>query len=309
MVSPVSYKTSFSTSDLGLSKGYSYAFNGMEKDDEHTQGKYDFGARIYDSRLGRWLAIDPLSMKYTSLNPYNFVANSPLLYVDKDGKEISALTPNAKLAFYSIIAIGLSGGMNSDESGDNNQALTDFFINSSMSSKFKGAKFTFAYTEDAAKKFKKIKKKLKKTLTAQQVTFADDLFNAIESKNEVFISKVNTDRLHSKIELADGQYTTITNDEFAAGYLVRDISVGGDKAVQIIILDKNHDDAEVVKKALAGAETINSGNDITGTNKKTPSTTFNANLATKETEVDAAVSDGESKFSSDNSGDSTSDDE
>ena len=36
---------------------YKYGFNGKEKDNEVNVdgGDYDFGARIYDSRLGRWL--------------------------------------------------------------------------------------------------------------------------------------------------------------------------------------------------------------------------------------------------------------
>jgi len=40
---------------------YRRGFNGMEKDDEF-KGKgnsYDFGARMYDPRVGRWLTIDP----------------------------------------------------------------------------------------------------------------------------------------------------------------------------------------------------------------------------------------------------------
>lgn len=48
----------------------------------------DFGARIYDSRVGRWLSLDPLQKKYPSLSPYNFAANSPLYFVDVDGKDI-----------------------------------------------------------------------------------------------------------------------------------------------------------------------------------------------------------------------------
>jgi RHS repeat-associated protein len=65
---------------------YRYGFNGMEKDDEHTQGKYDFGARIYDGRLGRWLAIDPRMQDLPGYTPYNFVANNPMRYIDPDGK-------------------------------------------------------------------------------------------------------------------------------------------------------------------------------------------------------------------------------
>ena len=41
---------------------YKYGFNGMENDDDINVdgGSYDFGGRIYDSRLGRWLSLDPL---------------------------------------------------------------------------------------------------------------------------------------------------------------------------------------------------------------------------------------------------------
>jgi RHS repeat-associated protein len=69
---------------------YRYGFNGQEKDDETTVngGDYDFGARIYDSRLGRWLAVDPVSAKYPYLSPYTFTGNSPILFVDPNGKEI-----------------------------------------------------------------------------------------------------------------------------------------------------------------------------------------------------------------------------
>jgi RHS repeat-associated protein len=60
----------------------------MEKDDEHSQGRYDFGARVYDSRLGRWLAVDGLVGKYPSLSPYTYVRNIPIRYIDSDGNEI-----------------------------------------------------------------------------------------------------------------------------------------------------------------------------------------------------------------------------
>jgi RHS repeat-associated protein len=69
--------------------GYRYTFNGMEKDDE-VKGKgnsYDFGARMYDSRLGRWLTIDPLAGKYPNFSPYSFCENNPIYFKDPDGKD------------------------------------------------------------------------------------------------------------------------------------------------------------------------------------------------------------------------------
>ncbi|CAG5087384.1 hypothetical protein CRYO30217_03469 [Parvicella tangerina] len=61
----------------------------MEKDDEVKGGgnSYDFGARMYDSRLGRWLSIDELAGKYPNESPFNFVSNIPIIHVDPDGRE------------------------------------------------------------------------------------------------------------------------------------------------------------------------------------------------------------------------------
>jgi RHS repeat-associated protein len=71
-------------------EAYRYAFNGKESDKEvyGEDNAYDFGARMYDARIGRWFTSDPLDYKYPNFSPYSFVANSPLLFVDKDGKDI-----------------------------------------------------------------------------------------------------------------------------------------------------------------------------------------------------------------------------
>ncbi len=71
-------------------ESYRRGFNGMEKDEEVKGGgnSYDFGARIYDARVGRWLTIDPLSGKYPSYTPYSFCNNNGIIYIDPDGKDI-----------------------------------------------------------------------------------------------------------------------------------------------------------------------------------------------------------------------------
>ena len=53
--------------------GYKYGFNGKEKSSEISLEECDFGARIYDGRLGRWLSVDPLQLKYTDYPLINFV--------------------------------------------------------------------------------------------------------------------------------------------------------------------------------------------------------------------------------------------
>ncbi len=69
--------------------GYRFGFNGMEKDDEvkGNGNSLDFGARIYDPRIGRWLSTDPLQAKYPSLSPYNISFNNPIQYMDPDGRD------------------------------------------------------------------------------------------------------------------------------------------------------------------------------------------------------------------------------
>jgi RHS repeat-associated protein len=56
---------------------YRFHFNGKETDNEvYGEGNvYDFGARVYDPRLGRWMSVDP-------------VANCPLILIDPDGERI-----------------------------------------------------------------------------------------------------------------------------------------------------------------------------------------------------------------------------
>ncbi len=99
-----------------VESGYRFGFNGMEKDDE-AKGEgnsYDFGARIYDSRLGRWLSLDPLQSKYPSHTPYCFVNNMPIWAIDPDGKDVITLSDpdGAATAGHQAVLIGdeKSGG-------------------------------------------------------------------------------------------------------------------------------------------------------------------------------------------------------
>jgi RHS repeat-associated protein len=66
-----------------------YGFNGMESDDEVSGAKnsYDFGARLYNPRIARWLSTDAYESKYPSSTPYNFAVNNPLLFIDPDGND------------------------------------------------------------------------------------------------------------------------------------------------------------------------------------------------------------------------------
>ncbi len=70
-------------------------FNGMEKDGEFTgsQSHYDFGARILDTRIGRWLSVDPYFAMYPDYSAYAFGLDNPIYWIDRDGNSVKA-TPS-----------------------------------------------------------------------------------------------------------------------------------------------------------------------------------------------------------------------
>ncbi len=80
---------------------YRFGFNGKENDNEvkGTGNQLDFGARIYDPRLGRWLSVDPMAHKYPHISPYAFTVNNPIIFIDDDGKEPITAIIDALTAF------------------------------------------------------------------------------------------------------------------------------------------------------------------------------------------------------------------
>jgi len=47
---------------------------------------YDFGARMYDARLGIFTSVDPLAHKMPGWSPYAAFADNPVIYIDPTGK-------------------------------------------------------------------------------------------------------------------------------------------------------------------------------------------------------------------------------
>lgn len=68
--------------------GHRYGFNGKERDkDMHSLTAYDYGFRIYNPAIGKFLSVDPLMKDYPSWSPYPFAMNSPISGIDLDGLE------------------------------------------------------------------------------------------------------------------------------------------------------------------------------------------------------------------------------
>jgi RHS repeat-associated protein len=67
--------------------GYRYGFNSMEKDDEikGSGNSYDFGARIYDPRVGKFLMVDFFESKFAYQATYLISGNDPIRFSDLGG--------------------------------------------------------------------------------------------------------------------------------------------------------------------------------------------------------------------------------
>ncbi len=75
---------------------YRYGFNGKEMDNEvkGIGNQQDYGMRISDPRLGRFLSVDPISKDYPWYTPYQFAGNMPIWAIDLDGLEEKKATIN-----------------------------------------------------------------------------------------------------------------------------------------------------------------------------------------------------------------------
>lgn len=78
----------FGRTHSASSSKYRYGFNGKERDTEiASTTTYDYGFRIYNPALGKFLSVDPLSKSYPWYTPYQFAGNNPIKFIDLDGLE------------------------------------------------------------------------------------------------------------------------------------------------------------------------------------------------------------------------------
>lgn len=89
----------------GSTDTYRYGFNGKEKDDD-VKGEglhYNYGFRVYDPRLGKFLSQDPLFKGFPHYSPYQFAGNSPIMNIDLDGLEELPVTASRLVVTNTVI--------------------------------------------------------------------------------------------------------------------------------------------------------------------------------------------------------------
>jgi len=63
-------------------------YTGYELNQEGGLGLYHAGARLYDPEVGRFMQQDRFKDKYPSMSPYQYAANSPIVFIDVHGDSI-----------------------------------------------------------------------------------------------------------------------------------------------------------------------------------------------------------------------------
>jgi RHS repeat-associated protein len=75
-------------SEKKMCSSYLFGFNGKERENEvYGEGNtYSFEARTFDSRIGKWLSLDPREREYPWQTPYAYFANCPITKIDFMGE-------------------------------------------------------------------------------------------------------------------------------------------------------------------------------------------------------------------------------
>ena len=92
-------------------EAYRFGFNGKENDkDFGNQLIQDYGFRLYNPAIAKFLSVDPLAPSYPDLTTYQFASNSPISGSDLDGLEyLLEIYPNTSQEREAFIGILNSG--------------------------------------------------------------------------------------------------------------------------------------------------------------------------------------------------------
>jgi RHS repeat-associated protein len=84
----------------------------IQKERDRESGLNSFGARFQQPAIGRWLSPDPLEERGGGLNPYAYVNQNPVKFLDSDGREIKITRTQIEQMYNEFAAGRLNQGSN-----------------------------------------------------------------------------------------------------------------------------------------------------------------------------------------------------
>ncbi len=161
-----------------------YLFTGKEWQAQDGVDLYDFGARFYQPRFGKWLSIDPLAEEYMGISPYAYCGNDPVNRVDPDG-QASKKVINNRTNTITIL--------------QNLYATGSYYNDAKRSADFWNRQTGLHYTDDTGRTYQvRFKLSVRNVINPHKEAVADDMgnsyqINQIEQNNttgdsEVFIN-------------------------------------------------------------------------------------------------------------------------
>lgn len=200
------------TFSLTNDTSYRFGFNGKE-DDNDIEGKgnsLDFGDRIYDPRLGRWLSVDPSEEKFAAIGSYVAFGSNPLYFIDPDGSIIKPASDFTQKVIEARLAVVFGNELISDQFfnfNDNATNGTDVYGRD-----IPNEDFGFIKTKIKVTTYRQFKKKIKSLgrekqnsikYTRSQLRNAWAWYETINSKNVKEILVTRSDEIIDNSTLND----------------------------------------------------------------------------------------------------------